>query len=430
MKKMRVARQKPMPDITLIAAPIDTSPCINLITLKSYLFYIKANLERQGYQVDLKDYFKEGGAYRNFLSSTVAAKVRLFCLPVFFGNRFSAFEFLKRVQTRDPHKKIILTGPFARIFYREILKKYSPDIIIMDDPEFILSRILSKPITDRRLSTIENIAYRRGDRIIRNPKRTKFDINRLPFISPLFFKDGSFPVPLLTSRGCPYPCKFCDKKSFWGEGMRLRSIDNVIEEIRFLRRRFGVRKVFFDDCNFVMTKKRTLEFCRKMNNATLGVSWNCTTRVDTVDGSLLKLMRLAGCETVYFGVESGSESVLKNIGKDYPVSAITKAVQSARAAGLKIGIFLMLGCPGENKKTFQETIRLLREIYPFDKLNINPMVILPGTGFCEDLIKKKKIDEGFFMEKKDILFYNAPFIKSFKKGGLLNKFSEVILETI
>jgi radical SAM superfamily enzyme YgiQ (UPF0313 family) len=183
---------------------------------------------------------------------------------------------------------------------------------------------------------------------------------------------------MVTSRGCPYPCTFCDASVVHGRKYRAHSAERVVAEIRDLVAGQGVREVLFKDSEFTIDRARVERFCDLMTAGGVRVSWTCSARVDRVDAALLRKMAAAGCRVIQFGVESADPAVLAALGKGIAGERVREAFCSARAAGIETVANLMVGSPGETWASIQATRRLLAEIRP-DHLNVQVLVPYPGT---------------------------------------------------
>jgi radical SAM superfamily enzyme YgiQ (UPF0313 family) len=185
----------------------------------------------------------------------------------------------------------------------------------------------------------------------------------LPSVAP--YHTGVFPdhfAMIQTSRGCPFGCAFC---AYAAEKYRPRPVEHVCEEIKWLRDKFGVRNLlFFDDILSIQTKG-TLELTERMIQEKLGVEWVCCTRANMTDLPSLKKMREAGCLELAVGIESGSETILKNINKGVSKDEIRACATACKQAGILFYGMTIVGLPGETRETMKETVDFIKEIDPF-----------------------------------------------------------------
>jgi len=212
---------------------------------------------------------------------------------------------------------------------------------------------------------------------------------------------------IITSRGCPGRCTFCNTPDFWGTRMRFRSAASVVDEIAFLARERGVLYVSIRDDTFTVHKRRVLELCERLEEAKLGVLWNCQSRVNAIDEERLAAMRRAGCEAVQYGVESGSGRMLSLLAKDITIEQVREAAAATRRVGLGLSIYLIAAVPGETEEDFRATEALLEEIRPHDA-TVAPLAIYPGTALWEEHKKATGASDAFWSSYAPDTLYAMP----------------------
>jgi anaerobic magnesium-protoporphyrin IX monomethyl ester cyclase len=184
---------------------------------------------------------------------------------------------------------------------------------------------------------------------------------------------------VLTSRGCPHGCTFCDR-AVGGTRWRARSAGHVLDELEALASD-GIRFVHFYDDNFTHDRARVLAICAGLRARGLDLAWNCEARVDDVDAELLASMRAAGCTLVAFGVESAWEPTLRRLGKGFDRGAVERAFGLARAAGLRTLAYVILGAPGEGAAQLDATLRFCRHLGA-DFVQFSTLCALPGSALA------------------------------------------------
>jgi radical SAM superfamily enzyme YgiQ (UPF0313 family) len=182
---------------------------------------------------------------------------------------------------------------------------------------------------------------------------------------------------MITSRGCPFRCSFCDK-SVSGSRWRAREPADVVDEMEDMVRNHGVRFINFYDDNFTLRRSRVVGICEEILRRGLDVEWKCEGRVDGVDPELLRLMRRAGCRTVAYGVESGNAETLALLRKDVTVEQAPAAFAATRAAGIRSLAYVILGAPGEDARAVRRTIDFCHEIGA-DYVQFSTLTAFPGT---------------------------------------------------
>lgn len=184
---------------------------------------------------------------------------------------------------------------------------------------------------------------------------------------------------IYTSKGCPYGCIYCTvRRTKW----KAKSAPKVIEEVDHLVRNLRIRELSFFDETFTMERQRAIDICQGLLDKGINATWYCNTRVDRVDPGLLELMRKAGCRGISYGIESGSELILKNAQKGNTVEQAYQAIKWTKEAGIKTYAALMVGLPGESWATVEETRRFIQRALP-NGAQFNVAVPYPGTELYE-----------------------------------------------
>lgn len=197
---------------------------------------------------------------------------------------------------------------------------------------------------------------------------------------------------LVTSRGCPFNCRFCDKSVF-GKIFRAHSPEYVIKMVKILYHDYGIRHIYFSDDTFTLDKERIFKLCKLLQKEKLDLTWDCNTRVDMVDLPLLQEMKKAGCTYIAYGIETGSQKILDILNKQITLNQIGKACDWTVKAGIKIRGNFMMGNPGETRETIKETIKFAKSL-PFYTFKMSFFTPFPNTEIYEEEIDKwGKYDE-------------------------------------
>ncbi len=168
---------------------------------------------------------------------------------------------------------------------------------------------------------------------------------------------------MITSRGCPYHCIFCDK-SIFGSKWRARSSQNVLEEIEEIVKDFKIKSIIIYDDLFTLNKQRVIEICQGILERGLRVEWKCEGRVDRVDAEMLRWMKKAGCSLIAYGVESGNQIGLDYLQKKITLAQIRQAFELTHKAGIRPMAYFILGIPVETFEQGLKTIEFARELKP------------------------------------------------------------------
>lgn len=310
---------------------------------------------------------------------------------------------LKRVH---PKKKIIVGGALAAFSSEIVLKHTKTDICVLGEGEHVIVELIDNLDS---LKKVNGIYYINNKRVCKNkpckpiknldsiplPSWHLFDIE-IYINSPIFQDDyGLRSMNIMTSRGCPYNCNYCSRQF---KGVRLRSIDNVISEIKELKKRYGIQAIYFTEELTLITKERMKELCKKIKP--LNLIWGCQGRVNIVDYEILSIMKDAGCTCVGYGIESGSQKVLNNMNKCATVKMAEKAIHETRRAGLRPGVQMIFGYPGETLDTIKETSEFCNRTHIHPEGGFSIITPLPGTQLYNYCLENGLIrDEEKFLEK-------------------------------
>lgn len=255
---------------------------------------------------------------------------------------------------------------------------------------------------------IKGLVYRdyKGNIIRNQPAPLIEDLNGLPFpawdlMDPRtypFAPHGSiakeYPIaPVLTSRGCPFNCDYCSVNVVWRNRYRMRSVKNVVDEIEFLIKNYGVKEIHFEDDNLTITKKRITDICHEITRRKLKFIWSCPNgvRVDSLDKETLNIMKKAGCYSLSFGIESGLQEMLNNVNKKLDLSVAKGVVDITKKLGIETRAFFILGLPEETMKTARKTIDFALSLN-LDLAGFFTFVPMPGSNIFNKWVRKNDID--------------------------------------
>ncbi len=298
-----------------------------------------------------------------------------------------------------PDARLVIGGAHVTAAPIETMQRGVFDVGVIGEGEETFLELLAAWDSDRNadLSNIAGIALPGEGEPFLTPRRDMIeDLDAIPFpardlLPPL---SDYHPTPasyqrlplgvLMTSRGCPARCTFCDRAIF-GSSFRARSVDNVMGEVEELIEKHGAREIRFFDDTFTLRQKRAFEICERMARLPRRVPWTCLTRVTSVTPELLKAMREAGCWQVLYGLESGNDCILKALKKGTTVEQNRQAVRWAQEAGLGVRGDFIVGTPTETEETFENTVRFALEMN-LDYAHFNKFVPFPGTELYEELV--------------------------------------------
>ena len=328
-------------------------------------------------------------------------------------NRHISLELARLCRNTLPRSTIIMGGGHATFCYEDILTVDSPvDVVVIGEGESSLIELVARPPSESEWQSIEGLAFRSKKTIVVTPPRKNLkDLDILPL--PAKHLDSSIGLDIelqsefiVTTRGCPSSCYFCSSPDFWGKGVRFRSPAMIVEEISFIRQKYGLIYFSIRDDTFTADRKRVLEFCRLLQKEEINILWNCQSRVNAIDEELVIEMKRAGCECIQLGVESGSPRILQQLGKKITPAEIQLACAAIRGIGINLSVYLISDVPGETGDDVQQTIELVRHIHPDDGY-VSPLAYYPGTKLYKDALAANDITAGIFDDARQTALYVA-----------------------
>ncbi|GIU77067.1 MAG: hopanoid biosynthesis associated radical SAM protein HpnJ [Bryobacteraceae bacterium] len=303
----------------------------------------------------------------------------------------------------NPKLKVCFVGPPVTVEPEKALAHTAIDFVIRREFDYqIVEYANGKPLEE-----IPGASFRKNGRIVHNPEAPYIeDLDALPWVTKVYKRDLDFRrynvpfllnpfISLYTSRGCPALCTFCLwPQTHSGHRWRLRSVDDVVAEVKWAKENFpGLKEIFFDDDTFNYKGARTIELCKKL--APLGVTWSCTSRV-TTDYDTLAAMKDAGARLLIVGYESGDPQILKNIKKGATVEMARRFTKNAHKLGLTIHADYIVGLPGETRESIRRTIEFAKEL-DTETIQVSIAHPYPGTEFYDYAQKNGLIQIGVSM---------------------------------
>lgn len=296
----------------------------------------------------------------------------------------------------NPDIKIIVGGHHPSFCPDEVLENNHVDYIVFGEGEIPLCKLMQKIIKGNKdLSTVPGIYFKdENGHLQKNPSISLIhDLDSLPFpardlvLNVDYNKYTSHSTA--TARGCPYLCTFCADKALWKGKVRRRSIANVLKELQQLKKEYAIEYLDFSDGTFTYDRRYLVSFCNTLIEKKLNLKWRCTARYDNIDKEILELMKNAGCHGLYFGLESGSERMLKSIHKGTTIDSIINKSKMIYDSGISSIASILLGFPDETKEDMESTLQLMKSIR-VNFLDINSYMPLPGTPLYESMSKEEK----------------------------------------
>ncbi len=281
---------------------------------------------------------------------------------------------------------VILGGPHVHLFPDESIQLPDVDYLVLGEGEEAFADLLDHLGDREALACTQGIVFRDGDGIINTGVRPFIDdLDRLPFparhLVPYekytsLLSKGGVVTTTFTSRGCPFQCSFCDRPQL-GKRFRARSAGNVVDEMETCVE-MGIHEFLIYDDTFTVKKDRAVEVCNEIVKRGLDVSFDIRSRVDTIDETVIKALKAAGCAGIHYGVEAGTNRVLKILNKGISLEQVRVAFDLTRQYDIPILAYWMIGNPHETLADIHETFRLQRQLKP-DFVHMTVLTPFPGT---------------------------------------------------
>ncbi|HEY6837558.1 MAG TPA: radical SAM protein [Geobacteraceae bacterium] len=351
---------------------------------------IAAYLEQRGMEASILDCYARPLPHDEIVAEIVRQSPDVVGFSCTTSSFLEGYEIAERLRERLPRAKIVFGGAHACSVGVTLLDRFPAiDFLVIGEGEQSFYELLSAGFSHPE--TIPGIGHRKdGKGELSMVRHNIEDLDSLPF--PAYHRLTGFPqrynLPLfsyprfpntsiISSRGCPYQCSYCDRSVF-SRGFRFNSPEYIMEHLHFLHRDFGIRHVFFYDDLFTFDRSRVERLCELMEQKRLPVTYNCIARLEHVDKELVALLKRSGCWQVNFGIESGDPDVVKKHRKFYGLDEVGRKLQMVKDADLRVKGLFMIGLPGESEETIRRTIDYALTL-PLDEINVTKFTPFPGA---------------------------------------------------
>jgi anaerobic magnesium-protoporphyrin IX monomethyl ester cyclase len=331
--------------------------------------YLATILKREGIKVKIIDL--SYSSMDELIALLRSWQPEFVCISISTALSKYAMKVVRVVRKESPNSKIVAGGPHATICDLDGF-----DFVVKGEGEKTLLDIIkgkeTRPVVwGKPIKNLDEIPF---------PDKSLLDYKQ--------YIKANNGVEIITSRGCPYNCLYCQptQRKLYGSKVKMRSVTNVVEEIKQIKNVYGSDFIFFFvDDTFTWDREWILEFCKEVKP--LNIVWNCNSRVNLADKEIFHAMKDSGCVAVAYGVETGNQDSLNFLRKGVTVQQIEDAFRITHESGMLVQAFLMVGIPGEND--INDTVKLIKKIHP-DGITLSTLTPLIGTDF-ETYCKEKGI---------------------------------------
>jgi radical SAM superfamily enzyme YgiQ (UPF0313 family) len=286
-------------------------------------------------------------------------------------------------------------GPYASLMYEQILNHYNDivDYVVRGEGENTFVQLVNAIENGTIYPDIRGVSFFKDGKVHLTPISPRIqNIEQIPFpdysyhatLSP----DKKLPtLGLVSSRGCPYSCKFCGSHAFWGTNMKYISPKHVVDQLEYFQDRYGTETFKFHDDTFTVPGKRAISIFKEISERGIKASFYIHTMIEKVDREFLEVYKNAGGKSIYYGLETGSKRIREKMGKSFvEFDSFLETVKIMKELNLFTGVFILLGYPEETIEDIYDTYKLLKEIDP-DDIYISSTKIQPKTDLYEKAIK-------------------------------------------
>lgn len=367
MKDKKCARIVLIPTISFPISKASVYIPLGLLTIKAYI-----KSEADVMIVDPTLLIKKGALcanssfYASFAEYLQRLNADLYAFSTKAGSYIQTITVAETLKQCCPTKLVALGGPQASVCDVATMETCNIDFIIRGEgekPFLMLAKALSEGSSICNIPSLTFKDHRNPDvdRIVNLddlplPEYEEYRNYYSDYLKGKPEYDIQSYVPIDSGRGCPSACKFCYSPAMWKKKCRMKSAERLFEEVKYLYDTFDVTSVFFTEDNFTVNKKRTTRFCELLFSSGINVSWSCYSRIDTVDRETILSMKKAGCRQIYYGVESGSENILKLLGKKYSTAEANSIISYSVNCGIAVTASYIIGFTEETERDIVETL--------------------------------------------------------------------------
>jgi len=318
-----------------------------------------------------------------------------------------ALKVVKIAKEVNPQIKIVLGGPHPHIYPKETINLPGVDYLILGEGEVAFFELLNHLKKGNNIppSHIKGLVFKVNGEIVQTGFREPImNLDILPFparhLTP-YHKYSSIlakknPVTtMITSRGCPYRCIFCDRPNL-GKVFRARSAENVVREMIECKK-MGINEILIYDDTFTVNRQRVLDICQEIQKRNLNIAWDIRARVDTVDKEVLKALKKAGCQRIHYGVEGGTQKILNILRKGITLEQVEEAFELTKKIGIRTLGYFMIGNPTETKEDVLATINFAKKLNP-DFVQITITAPLPATDLYKLALEEKILPDDYMQK--------------------------------
>lgn len=425
------------------------------ITPPLSLGYIASSLKKKGYQdISIIDGTLAQLSPESMLRLISERRPAIIGIQVYTGSHNWTRNFVKMLKKSTISAEVVVGGPHISALKEKAIEHIGADYGIVGEGEESFAKLVEVILDDGSkasadaLRDIPGLIYKDEEGRFRQsivPFARIPDLDTLPFPDyellhiTKYFKHmqgatvplrGKRPVPILTSRGCPFNCTFCSSSLTFLKKMRFRSVQSVVEELEYLKNRYHIDEFFITDDNLTLDMKRAEEFFDLLVKKRLNLHWRAPNglRADRLDKNLIRKMKRSGCYFVGIGVETGSQRIMKTIKKSLDLRKIDEVLPILRRQHIITSGFFMVGMKEEKDEDIMKTIKFIRKS-KFDRIQVSIYTPYPGSQDFDDMFEAQDPDR-YGKNVEDYLYKGIiPPINPYVSYDNIHKYQKRMLKT-
>ena len=370
------------------------------------LAYVASALIKNGYQVEIYDNYLLGHPIEEVKEEIRKRQPQIVGITCSSLTYSRCVEAAKAVKEACPTCKVVVGGPHPSYMPETMLQHSEIDYVVIGEGEAAMVKLAAgilKGESASDIAKIPGVACRVGGETAKTAPEFISVLDTVPIparhLLPMKMYDRILPYvdtkPVDTMsilRGCPYQCAYCETRELWGTSCRAFSPQRVVDEIKELMEKYGTRGIYFVGDNFTINKNRAAEICRLIKQNKLDIKWTCETRADLVNKELLVEMKSAGCQTMFFGVESGSPRIQQKLNKNIDLQEVKRTFELCKQVGIRTATSFMLGIPGETVEDMHATFKFAKALNA-DICMFNIYIACPGSKLYDEVVSQHLYDQ-------------------------------------
>jgi anaerobic magnesium-protoporphyrin IX monomethyl ester cyclase len=363
--------------------------------------YMAGVLQENNIDVEILDASAEDMDFKDVEKELLKRKPDLVALTALTPTIGRALETAQVVKETLPDSIVVMGGYHPTFNFIETLEDENVDIVIRGEGEYIMLNLVQALENQSSLHDVKGIVFedKNSKEIVVNPEAPLIQnldelpfpaLNLLPMKKYRLLDMDTHMTTMITTRGCPMQCSFCSSAAMHGKKIRERSVENIVDEIEYLKTNYDIDTIAFMDDTFTLKKRKVMAICDEILKRNIEIMWGCTSRVDTLDEKLLKKMKEAGCITIFIGVESADQQQLDNMCKNTTIAKIENAFKIAHKLKIRTIASVALGMPGDTKEIMNKTVKFVHKLKPNYAI-YSLATPYPGTKFYKEAFEKNLI---------------------------------------